>query len=209
MQERQPRADHKGGWETKRQPRAAQEGNHEGRRAWETRRQRHYDQKQCRLLRCHFLASFRRPPLASSLFYEFYFLMALLKDLNICGSKSKPRPRRGSRRTRCPRFCCCSKTRTLVFVCFWMLGSPTFGFFKQVFCLRFSRGCLKPFGSWPLLVFALGIFLVLLSWFDHFWPYDFMGVNCFFKLFFLAFLRKSKVLVIPLAFKKLYFSKVF
>ena len=66
MQERQPRADHKGGWETKRQPRAAQEGNHEGRRAWETRRQRHYDQKQCRLLRCHFLASFRRPPLASS-----------------------------------------------------------------------------------------------------------------------------------------------
>ena len=88
MQERQPRADHKGGWETKRQPRAAQEGNHEGRRAWETRRQRHYDQKQCRLLRCHFLASFRRPPLASSL----SVLDRVILEIDLCWHQGKANP---------------------------------------------------------------------------------------------------------------------
>ena len=58
IQERHPRADQK----RQRQPRAAQKGNHEGRQAWETRRQKHHDKK-CRLLRCDFLASFRHPPL--------------------------------------------------------------------------------------------------------------------------------------------------
>ena len=64
IQERHPRADQK----RQRQPRAAQKGNHEGRQAWETRRQKHHDKKMSPAA-LRFLASFRHLPSGPQVFY--------------------------------------------------------------------------------------------------------------------------------------------